>query len=671
MQCSSKIVFLLFCSLILGQSFGQDTTKTLPSIPVHRSQGENVSQTDIFSATPNIILSEERLAGLGVMDVGEALQYVPGVQLKNYGGIGGIKTISYRSLGAAHTVVMLDGNTQHDNQTGTINLSNFETFGVYTTVFSSGQPSSNDAMPSAYLPANSISIATKLLNPPSKLTMQFRQNITSVQSFESAALLQVPLGANAFIGVQGFAKYGAGTYDYVYPLLGTNEKQVRINSRILNQKMRITTGTYFKRGKIAATLFFNDNHQELPGAVILYNASNDQTIYNKDFRADLNWSSFITKKWSFALNGFGKSNFTEYNDPTFQNQQGFLKSTYKQEAIGSGIIVNRALSKSKEKVFFGFDIKTTRLYSNQLTSNPNRVQTASVVGVKKWLKKVRVEANLAHQYINDELLNSNTPKKSYSKFSPYLAVAILPFKEESINFRAFYKHAFRMPSFNDLYYNFIGNTMLEPEEAHISNLGVTYSDWFHPVGDKSNGLNIEATLDGYFNQVNNKIVAIPTKDLFNWSMQNIGKTEAFGLDFSFLAQRVKGEWKYGMSTQQSINKTVDITDPNLPAYGHQIPYTPRYNASYSGNVSYKGYQFDANLIYTGGRYTLNENIFSNFLNPFIDINLGLQKSFRIIKNWRLAVNAKVMNLLNKNYEVIKSFPMPGRYYQLTLKLSFK
>jgi vitamin B12 transporter len=671
MPFSSKIAFALFCSLILGQSLGQDTTLTLPSIPVIGNQSPAISQTDIFSATPNFILSEERLGALGVLDVGDALKYVPGVQLKDYGGIGGIKSVSYRSLGAAHTIVLLDGNTQHDNQTGAINLSGFETFGVKNIIFSSGQPSTNEALPSAYLPANSISIASSLQNPPSKLAFEIRQNLTTVHAFESAANLQVPIAKNGFVGIQGFVKYGTGTYKYVYPLLGNDDSHNRLNSKILNQKIRLVGGSYFKHGKLSGTFFYNENDQQLPGAVILYNPSNDQSIYNKDYRADVNWTGFITPKWSFAFNGFGKSNYTEYKDPTFLNQQGFLNSTYLQEAIGTGVIFNRALRLLKEKIFFGFDIKSTRLYSNQFFSDPNRVQAASVIGVKKWIKKVRIEANIAHQFIEDKTLDSELGTKVYSKFSPYLAVAVLPFKEHNINIRAFYKHAFRMPSFNDLYYNFIGNSLLKPENAHISNLGMTYSEWFHPANDKSHGLKIEATLDGYFNQVTDKIVAIPTKDLFNWSMQNIGKTESFGTDVSLLVQRIVGRWKYGVSTLQSINKTVDITDPNLPSYGHQIPYTPKYNASYSGNVSYKGYQFDANMIYTGGRYVLNENIFSNYLNPFIDINLGLQKEFKIIKDLRFTVNAKVMNLLNKNYEVIKSFPMPGRYYQVRLKLSFR
>ena len=671
MQIRLQILFFLFSCIALGQSFGQDTSKTLPVVVANKPIRMDVSHTDIYSASPTFILSQERLASLGALDIGEALRFVPGVQLKDFGGVGGLKTVSYRSLGSSHTAVLLDDNVQLNNQTGSINLSSFETFGLNGVIFSSGQPASNIALPSAYLPANSIALSSQLVNPPTSFSFKYRQNMATVNAFESAAIMQLPIGGDGFIGAQVFSKYGSGAYDYKYPLLGDDQKHTRMNSRILNHKIRIAGGTYLKHGKIFGTFFYNENNQQLPGAVILYNPSNDQTLYNQDYRGDVNWMGKITKNWMFALNGFGQSNQTVYNDPTFLNSAGFLNATYKQEAWGSGFILNRLLKAPKEKVFAGFDIKSTKLMSSEFNSDPRRLQTASVIGVKKWIKRFRIEANLAHQYIADQPTNQDSTNKSYSKLSPYLAIACLPFKNQPINVRAFYKHAFRMPSFNDLYYNYIGNSQLKPENAHITNLGISYANWFQSSDNENNGLKIEATVDGYYNEVSNKIVAIPTKDLFNWSMQNIGKTEAFGVDISLMVQRVKGKWKYGASTQQSINKTVDITDVNSPSYGHQIPYTPAYNASYSGNVSYKGYQFDANLVYTGGRYSLNENIYSNFLNPFIDINLGVQKEFRITKSWKFAVNGKVMNLLNNNYEVIKSFPMPGRYYQLSLKITFK
>ena len=46
---------------------------------------------------------------------------------------------------------------------------------------------------------------------------------------------------------------------------------------------------------------------------------------------------------------------------------------------------------------------------------------------------------------------------------------------------------------------------------------------------------LETSVDLYQNQVENKIVAIPTQNLFNWSIQNIGNVSARGIDFSIQA----------------------------------------------------------------------------------------------------------------------------------------
>jgi outer membrane cobalamin receptor len=125
-----------------------------------------------------------------------------------------------------------------------------------------------------------------------------------------------------------------------------------------------------------------------------------------------------------------------------------------------------------------------------------------------------------------------------------------------------------------------------------------------------------------------------------------------------------------MSTNHNLNHTIDVTLSSSPSYGHQIPYSPKYSAAVSIMPSWKGYGLAVNGVYSGVRYTLSENIVANKLDPYLDINLGAEKELDFEKT-SLWASAKVMNLLGKNYEVIRSFPMPGRYYQITLKFKYK
>ena len=58
---------------------------------------------------PAQILAGEELRRLNGNSVADALRYFSGVQVKDYGGVGGIKTVNIRSMGTNHTGVVYDG----------------------------------------------------------------------------------------------------------------------------------------------------------------------------------------------------------------------------------------------------------------------------------------------------------------------------------------------------------------------------------------------------------------------------------------------------------------------------------------------------------------------------------------------------------------------------------
>ncbi|MGN0234170.1 MAG: TonB-dependent receptor, partial [Bacteroidaceae bacterium] len=56
-------------------------------------------QQDIISSQQ---LKGEELQRLNSLNVADALRFFAGVQLKDYGGVGGIKTVNIRSMGTNH-----------------------------------------------------------------------------------------------------------------------------------------------------------------------------------------------------------------------------------------------------------------------------------------------------------------------------------------------------------------------------------------------------------------------------------------------------------------------------------------------------------------------------------------------------------------------------------------
>ena len=160
--------------------------------------------------------------------------------------------------------------------------------------------------------------------------------------------------------------------------------------------------------------------------------------------------------------------------------------------------------------------------------------------------------------------------------SPNVSISLKPFHNEELRFRFFYKDIFRLPSFNDLYYDKAGNINLKPESATQYNIGITYSkaiNNFIPY--------LSATVDAYHNKVTDKIVATPTKNLFIWSMVNLGKVDIKGIDATAsLSLQPLDKLRINLSGNYTYQRALDVTNsnPNSPegkVYKHQIAYTPR------------------------------------------------------------------------------------------------
>ena len=128
------ILLLLFPIRICGQV---DTTRIYQIDEVVVK--ENRKQKELRATTPVQQLQVEELKRTGVLQVSDAAKLFSGVIVKDYGGIGGLKTISIRSLGAAHTAVSYDGIAISDAQTGQIDLGKLSLDNVQAISLANGQ----------------------------------------------------------------------------------------------------------------------------------------------------------------------------------------------------------------------------------------------------------------------------------------------------------------------------------------------------------------------------------------------------------------------------------------------------------------------------------------------------------------------------------------------------
>ncbi len=100
------LVSVLFCLNISHDANADELSDTLPT---QLKEVVVVASKPADDIIPAQILSGEELHRLNSNSVADALRYFSGVQVKDYGGVGGIKTVNIRSMGTNHTGVVYDG----------------------------------------------------------------------------------------------------------------------------------------------------------------------------------------------------------------------------------------------------------------------------------------------------------------------------------------------------------------------------------------------------------------------------------------------------------------------------------------------------------------------------------------------------------------------------------
>ena len=126
------------------------------SISLREVEVTAIAQKSSFKAsTPVQQLSAELMSALGIGSMAEALKHLSGITVRDYGGAGGMKTVSVRGIGARHTGVVYDGMAISDCQTGEIDLSRFDTDNTRSMTLAIGDadnifvPARNAASPAA------------------------------------------------------------------------------------------------------------------------------------------------------------------------------------------------------------------------------------------------------------------------------------------------------------------------------------------------------------------------------------------------------------------------------------------------------------------------------------------------------------------------------------------
>ena len=619
----------------------------------------------ITSATSVQILSKEDLKNLGIQNMGDAVKRFAGTNVRDYGGIGGLKTVSVRNLGAAHTAVSYDGVAISNTQAGQIDIGRFSLDNVSNLSLAIGHDDNMLQSARLFASAGVLNIETEKPHFENGRTTftQVQMRGGSFGYLNPAIRHWQKLGERTRLSVDANYVKASGDYPFTLKNGSVTTEEKRINSDVESGQGEVNLFHTFKdNSKLSAKAYYFKSERGLPGAVDYYYNAPDERLWDENFFAQARYKKVFSQKWSLQAQGKYNYSWNKYEDLGVEYTGGKQTDINRQKEY---YLSASALYRPTEWLSFSLsqDGAINKLHTNGLNSpEPTRYTSLTAFNARYQSKQVKLSGTLVATYITEEVKAGNTPEDR-KRLSPTLSASWQPWEEEQFFVRALYKNTFRVPTFSDLYYLRVGNTKLRPEKATEYTLGLTWSGTPFSFTDF-----VSITVDGYYNEVKDKIIAFPST--YVWKMQNYGKVHITGIDVTMATAIPLGrKVNLNLSGNYSWQKALDVTNKEAKNYKHQLPYTPEHNGNVSTTLEMPWVNIGYTVTMVGKRYYLAQNIKANEIDGYNEHTATLWREFKW-KKCGLRLQAEIINLTDAQYDVIKYYPMPGRSWRLTGTFNF-
>jgi vitamin B12 transporter len=637
----------------------KDTSRTLQTITIFSDKTNSV--------TPVQSLSGAALEKMNSLSVADAARFFSGVQLKDYGGVGGLKTLNVHSMGTNQLGVFYDGIQLGNAQNGTVDLGRFSLDNIEQIDLYNAQKGVIFQPAKGFASAASIYLESRkpvfkgdetahgkfgfktgsfgLINPSLRLEQKITNHISAIVSTEWT--------------------HANGRYRFRYKGNDYDTTAIRTNADI--DAWRIEAGLYGVLKDSStwhAQAYYYNSDRGLPGPVVSGKFQNGQRQWDRNLFFQGGYTKKFSSGYSLMVNAKYMYDYVRYLDTSIITIDGPLMNRFMQHEYYISAANQYKLTRFWD-VALSADFQVNSMTAVNLNhfAIPTRYTTLVALATQLHFSRLDVQGSLLGTIV-DENVVMYEGGQNRREYTPTVTASWQPLNTKALRVRAFYKNIFRMPTFNDLYYTTVGNPLLRPEFVKQYDGGFSYDKrldgWLQYLSIQT---------DGYFSNVKDKIVAVPGK-LFRWQMQNIGKVYIYGLDASVqVTPRIIPTIGTNFALKYTYQKALDMSDPTASNYKDQITYIPRHSGSFTANLSWQMWDFNYSFIYVGGRYFLDENIPEYYLKPYYTSDLSLSKNFKY-RGARFKLTGEVNNVLNQYYDVIQSYPMPRRYYRFTISTNF-
>ncbi|MGL5271968.1 MAG: TonB-dependent receptor plug domain-containing protein, partial [Phocaeicola sp.] len=468
---------ILFCSSSVAVQAqqtdeAQDTlTHKVHEIPNVTVQARRAAAS-VLATAPTYQLKREAMLRIGTLEVADAVRHFAGATIKDYGGIGGLKTVSVRSLGAQHTAVLYDGVAVSDAQSGQVDISRFSLENVSSLALQIGQADHIFQTAKGFASAGVLSIETL---SPQFTDMPYQVSATAKAGsfgYFNPSIYYAQKLDKRFI-LSAAIDYQRADGNYPFELWNGNSliDERRNNSDIESYRAEVNLFaqlTDYQKLRIKGYLF--NSKRGLPGGVIYDNPYAAERLYDRNYFGQFNYQNAWHSNWKWQVNGKFNYSWNRYynnqasgiTNDSFQQRESYLSTTLWHQPL-KGLSFSLAQD-------FSYNNLETSLQSNQ---SPERITSLTAVAAHYRNNWLTATTSLLYTYIT-EYVEIGSAADDRKRLSPSASLSVKPF-EAPIRLRASYQDIYRTPTFNDLYYAQIGNRNLKPETTRQWNVGLTWN----------------------------------------------------------------------------------------------------------------------------------------------------------------------------------------------------
>jgi iron complex outermembrane receptor protein len=609
-----------------------DTVITLQGVSVvgerakSRAVGLNILRLD------SVVLEANRSASLS-----EVLARHTTVQVKTYGS-GGLATASFRGIPASHT-----GLFWHGVQLNPPGSYVFDMALVPTSLFSDIELIRGGSGPlmGGGSTAGSIHLGNSpVFNSPALLTAGVSGGSFHDRSFQ----LNGHASSRSLAGQTGiFYKNALNDFPFT-SLAGQRVSRDHAKTSFLDVvedlSYRLNAGDVLSGG-----WWYHLSGREIPPTLTTAESHAEQ--HDRSVRAALSWSHLLHRGSLAARTGFLYDRIL-YEDPDMKDMTGSASEIISRIAL-AGIEYNRSLGRATS-LAGGADASILWGESNNYEE---------LIGQHKlsfWLSSVRI-LKAPRMKISAGL------RKEFSSLYNIPFIASVGFEcgvSRNLLYKMNLSRNFREPGFNDLYWKPGGNRDLKPEDAWNAECGLA----FEAPEKRGNRLRPAVSLTLYNYWMRNMIVWMPLSGSL-WSPRNFSRIWARGAEVQGSLSAQSGDLAATLSAGFAWTLTGEVNRMSLEDLfdGNQLIYIPRYKIHSSLTMGWKKFAFSADQDYHSTVFTTTDNRSS--LPWCILVRANLSKTFTL-PAFSARLQASVDNLLDRDYQLIPYYPMPGRSFTFSL-----